>query len=147
MTSNLSAKSAVHINAPRARVWEALTRPEQIKQWFLGVDTFTDWKAGSPLVHKGTYQGKPYEDKGNILEINPPALLEHSHWSAGSGLPDRPENYQQVTWALVEQGGGTDLTVSEINLPNEKAKAVSDQSWQMVLGNLKRMLENGSAPK
>jgi len=103
MTTNLTAKSAVHINAPRARVREALTRPEQIKQWFFGVDTFTDWRVGSPRVHKGTYQGKLYEDHGNILEINPPELLVHSHWSGQSGLPDRPENYQQVTWALVEQ--------------------------------------------
>ena len=141
MTSDLSTKSAIHINAPRARVWEALTTPDQIKRWFFGVDTLTDWKVGSPLIHTGVWQGRPYEDKGAILQFSPPGLLEHTHWSTLSGLPDQPENYQRVTWALVEQDGGTDLTVSEVNLPSESAKALSEKSWPMVMGNLKAMLE------
>ena len=145
MASDLSSKNAIHIHAPRARVWEAITTPSQIKQWFFGVDTRTDWKVGSPLVHTGVWQGKPYEDKGNILEITPREVLVHSHWSAGSGLPDRPENYQHVTWALADQDGGTDLTISETNLPSAQAKAVSDQSWQMALGKLKKLLENGAS--
>ena len=31
--------------------------------------------------------------------------------------------------------------MSERNLPSEEAKQVSDQSWTMVLGNLKQLLE------
>jgi uncharacterized protein YndB with AHSA1/START domain len=145
MATTLTSKSAIHINAPRTKVWEALTRPELIKQWFFGVDTVSDWKVGSPLVHTGSYQGKPYEDKGNILEITPPEVLTSSHWSKGSGLPDEPDNYQHVTFALAEQGGGTDLTLDEINLPNEKAKEISDKSWQQVLGSLKQLLEKQPA--
>jgi uncharacterized protein YndB with AHSA1/START domain len=141
MTTNFSAKSAIHINAPRARVWAALTTPAEIKQWFFGVDTVTDWRVGSPIVHTGVWQGKPYEDKGDIIRFTPPEVLEHSHWSSLSSLPDKPENYQHVTWALAEQGGGTDLTVSEVNIPGETAQALSEKSWQMVLGNLKSLLE------
>lgn len=115
--------------------------PELIKQWFFGVDTETDWKAGSPIVHRGEYQGKPYEDKGNILQIEPPRLLVHSHWSPVSGLPDIPENYQRVSWELSERDGGTELTIREVNLPSEEAKATSVKSWRMVLENLKRLLE------
>jgi uncharacterized protein YndB with AHSA1/START domain len=139
--SDLGTETSVTIDASAERVWEAITTPGQIKQWFLGVDTESDWQEGSPLVHRGEYQGKPYEDRGEILRIEPPSLLVHTHWSDVSGQADRPEHYERVTWSLAEHDGVTDLTVSEENLPSERAKAVSEASWAMVLGNLKRLLE------
>jgi uncharacterized protein YndB with AHSA1/START domain len=141
MTDELRTETSITIKAPAQRVWKALTTPELIKEWFFGVDTVTDWKVNSPIVHSGEYQGKPYEDKGRILQIEQPTLLVHSHWSPVSGLPDSPENYQQVSWALSERDGETELTVSEVNLPSEEAKAVSEQSWAIVLGNLKTLVE------
>ena len=143
MPTNLSAKSSITIHAPAEKVWEALTTPALIKEWFFGVDTVTDWKVGSPMVHRGAWQGKPYEDKGTILEFEPPKRLVHTHWSDLSGLPDRPENYQEVTWELAERCGETELTVSEVNLPSDETKAVSETSWKTVLGNLKGLIENG----
>jgi uncharacterized protein YndB with AHSA1/START domain len=139
--SDIDTSATVTIDAPAERVWAAITTPALIKEWFFGVDTEADWRPGGTLVHRGTYQGQPYEDKGEILEIDPPTTLVHTHWSAASGLPDRPEHNQRVTWSLREHDGITDLTVSERNLPSEDAKAISDQSWTMVLGNLKRLLE------
>jgi uncharacterized protein YndB with AHSA1/START domain len=141
MNHTFSAEANVKIHASREKVWQAITTPEIIKQWFFGVDTVTDWQEGSPMVHKGEWQGKPYEDKGNILKIEPPKLLVHSHWSALSGLPDSPENYQNVTWALAEHDGETELTITEVNIPSEEAKTLSDKSWKMVLNSLKELLE------
>lgn len=108
MREDLTTEESITIDAPIASVWEALTTPETIKRWFFGVDTETDWKVGSPIVHRGEYQGKPYEDKGEILEIDPPRRLVHSHWSPVSGLPDSPDHYERVTWELSERAqGGT----------------------------------------
>jgi uncharacterized protein YndB with AHSA1/START domain len=140
--SELDTAQSITIEAPIDRVWAAVTTPELIKQWFFGVETETDWKVGSPLVHRGEYQGKPYEDKGEIVRFEPPTLLVHTHWSDQSGKPDRPENYQEVSWALSGDDGVTDLTITERNLPSEDAKKVSDQSWRMVLQNLKDLLED-----
>jgi uncharacterized protein YndB with AHSA1/START domain len=141
MEGNLSAKSSVAINAPTGKVWEALTTPSIIKKWFLGVNTMTDWKVGSPIVHTGEWQGKPYEDKGEIVKFEPRKKLVHTHWSPLSGLPDERENYQEVSWDLKEHDGKTDLTVSENNVSSEKAKAVSEKTWGMVLNNLKELVE------
>lgn len=141
MQNTMNTKNSITINAPAAKVWDALTKPEMIKQWFFGVDTKTDWKVGSPIVHTGEYQGKPYEDKGKIVKFEPKRVLEHSHWSSMSGLPDKPENYQDVTYSLSERGSGTELTITEVNLPNEQAKAVSEKSWKGVLDSLKKLLE------
>jgi uncharacterized protein YndB with AHSA1/START domain len=140
--SDLSTTTSITIDASVDDVWKALTTPELIRQWFFGVDTETDWKVGSPLVHRGEYQGKPYVDKGEIVRFDPPKLLVHTHWSDLSGKPDSPEHYQEVSWALSERDGATELTISERNLPSEEAKAVSEQGWKTVLNNLKDLLES-----
>jgi uncharacterized protein YndB with AHSA1/START domain len=140
--SELSTAQTVTIGVPIERVWAALTTPEVIKRWFFGVDTETDWRVGNPLVHRGEYRGKPYEDKGEIVRFEPPRLLVHTHWSDLSGTPDRSEHYQEVSWALSERDGATELTITERNLPSEEAKATSDQSWRVVLQNLKDLLED-----
>jgi uncharacterized protein YndB with AHSA1/START domain len=139
--TDLGTTATTTIEAPIRDVWHALTTPEVIKRWFFGVDTESDWTPGSPIVHRGEWQGRPYVDKGEIVTIDPPALLVHTHWSDLSGTPDRPEHYQEVRWALAEVNGGTELTVSERNLPSEEDRTVSEQSWETVLGNLKTLLE------
>ena len=137
----LGTTISVTIRAPIEEVWNALTTPELIERWFFGVDTETDWQVGSPLVHRGEWQGKPYEDKGTILRFEPPTLLVHSHWSPASGVPDRPENYQEVSWSLTDRDGATTLTVAETNLPSQEAKAISEEGWRAALTNLKDLLE------
>jgi uncharacterized protein YndB with AHSA1/START domain len=139
--ADLRTSSSIWIDAPVGEVWKAITTPELIKRWFFGVDTETDWRPGSALIHRGEWQGRPYEDRGTILRIEPPTLLLHDHWSEVSGLPDEPENYQEVTWALSERGGRTELTVAERNLPSEEAKVASERSWETALTGLKTLLE------
>lgn len=134
-------RSATRIDAPIARVWQAITTPAEIKRWFFGVDTESDWKVGSQLVHTGQYQGKPYIDKGEILEIESPKRLVHTHWSDISGKPDMPEHYQTVAWDLAERDGGTQLTITEQNLPSSEAARTSEAAWAGALKSLKEMLE------
>jgi uncharacterized protein YndB with AHSA1/START domain len=141
MTTDGRSEASIAIDAPVEKVWEALTTPDVIKRWFFGVDTETDWTEGGPIVHRGEYQGEPYEDKGTILKVEPPRRLVHTHWSPVSGLPDSPEHYQQVSWELSEGDGSTVLTVREENLPSEEAKSVSEQGWTAALGALKELLE------
>lgn len=140
-SSEAPQTTSVTINAPASKVWDALTQNDKRKQWFFGVDTKTDWKEGSPLVNTGEWQGKPYTDKGEILEIEPGRLLVHTHWSDMSGLPDKPENYQTVSFMLTEVDGKTTVTVAESNFPNAKAKEMSEGQWQKALEGLKHLVE------
>jgi uncharacterized protein YndB with AHSA1/START domain len=140
---DITTESSIVIDASIENVWAALTTPELIKKWFFGVDTQSEWTAGSPIVSRSEWQGALRLDKGVILTIEPPHLLVHTHWSDRSGLPDRPESYQEVTWRLEERGGSTAVTVSERNLPSEEAKAISDQGWGTALTALKALLEAG----
>lgn len=141
MPTALGTTMSVSLDAPIQKVWEAITRPEVIKQWFFGVDTATDWKEGSSIVHTGEWQGKPYEDRGTIVTFEPPRKLVHTHWSPMSELPDREENYQTVSWELSERSRKTDLTIKEQNLPSEKTKSVSEKTWKLALDELKKVVE------
>jgi uncharacterized protein YndB with AHSA1/START domain len=134
-------RATVTVDAPPEDVWDALTVPSEIKRWFFGVDTETDWKVGGPLVHRGQYQGRPYEDKGTVLEVDPPRRLVHSHWSPVSGTEDEPDNYQVVRWDLAPVAGRTRLTVTEDNLPSVEAERVSEQAWGSALGALRQLFE------
>jgi uncharacterized protein YndB with AHSA1/START domain len=139
--TDITTSHRIDIAAPPERVWEALTTPEQISRWFFGVETESDWQVGRSLVHRGQYQGQPYEDRGEILELDPPKRFVHTHWSPMSGLPDTPEHAQRVTWSLEPSAGGTTLIVAEDNLPSEQAKTISDQSWPQALDGLRALLE------
>ncbi|MGZ4146541.1 MAG: SRPBCC family protein [Actinomycetota bacterium] len=92
---------------------------------------------GSDLATQGKTQGK----RSTRVRIEPPTLLEHTHWSSMSGVPDEPEHYETVEWRLSERDGATELTVSEANLPSEEARDLSQRSWRMVLDGLRQLLE------
>ena len=143
--TDLELTTSVTIEAPIEQVWKAITDPGLIKQWFFGVDTETDWRVGGPLVHRGEYQGTPYEDKGTVLTFEPPRLLRHTHWSSASGLPDADEHYQTVSCSLSEVEGATRLTITEINLPSEDAAKTSEQGWAAALEQLRQLLEGSPA--
>jgi uncharacterized protein YndB with AHSA1/START domain len=89
------AKVSIQIKAPIKKVWDALTKPELVKQYFFGTDIDTDWKRGSPIFFRGSWDGKAYEDKGRILEVTPERHVAYSYWSSFSGTPDAPENLRR----------------------------------------------------
>jgi len=59
-----------------------------------GTNAVSDWKEGSPIVWKGEWMGKKYEDRGVILKLEPGNMIQYSHFSPLTGQPDLPENYQ-----------------------------------------------------
>jgi uncharacterized protein YndB with AHSA1/START domain len=141
MIADQIAKAAVTIDAPAAKVWEALVDPEAITQYMFGTNVTTDWREGSPVVWKGEWKGKSYEDKGVLLEVKPERRLKYSHFSPLSGLPDKPENYHTVTIELSGKGDQTEVSLSQDNNPTEEAREHSEKNWEMMLAGLKKYLE------
>lgn len=142
MNGTLIAKATITINAPTSKVWEALTKPELIKQYLFGTEVTTDWKVGSPIRYKGVWQGKPYEDKGKVLQLEPGKLIVSTFWSSLAGLPDIPENYKTVRYELSSEDRGTRLTVTQDNNSSEEEARHSEQNWKMVLDGIKRLFES-----
>jgi uncharacterized protein YndB with AHSA1/START domain len=141
MPKNLIARTWLSIAAPAARVWDALVNPQLIKQYMFGTTAVSDWQQGSPITWKGEWKGKPYEDKGKILKVEPRRLLQYSHYSPLSGLPDTPENHHTVTIELSAEGAQTRVSLSQDNNPSEEAREQSEKNWKMMLEGLKKLLE------
>lgn len=145
MKKYLTDKVSVSINTSISQVWEALTKPELIKQYFFNADVFSDWKVGSFIVFRGEWEGKSYEHKGTILNVESNKLLRYSYWNSMSGIEDKPENYVNITYELFEEDNKTTLDVTQENIPNEKMKEASEQYWTAVLHNIRKILEKEPA--
>lgn len=141
MKSNIKGTASAIIDAPIEMVWDALTNPEQIRKYFFGTQAVSDWKKGSPIYFRGEWEGKKYEDKGTILNTIPNELFQYSYWSSMSGIEDKPENYVTVTYKLKEAGDQTKVTITQENIPDEKMREHSEQNWNKVLADLKKLLE------
>ena len=141
MDKDLVAKASTTINATAQDVWSALTDPEAIESYMFGAKVDSEWREGSPITWKGEYQGKPYEDKGEILELRPARRLSYSHYSPMAGKPDRPENYHKVTIDLAASDKGTRVSLTQDKNADEKALAHSERNWEAMLEGLKKYVE------
>lgn len=137
----LTLKKAINIDAPASAVWEALTNPQLIKQYFFGTEAITDWKKGSPIIYKGIWEGKPYEDRGHILDIEKEKFILYNYWSSFSGKADLPENYANIRYELSNDKGKTILTITQDGLESQEALDHSMQNWGVVMDGLKKILE------
>jgi uncharacterized protein YndB with AHSA1/START domain len=139
--SDYVATAEIDIDASPREVWAAMTDPGQIKEYMFGSHVVTDWKQGSPIVWKGEYEGKKYEDKGEIVEIDPERRLKVTHFSPLSGHEDRPENYHTVLYELEEREGCTHISLSQDNNASEEAAEHSRANWEKMLTGLKQVVE------
>ncbi|NOS54753.1 MAG: SRPBCC domain-containing protein [Cyclobacteriaceae bacterium] len=141
MTNTLTLNASISINAPKSKVWMALIDPEQVKKYFFGTVLKSDWKVGSAITFSGEWEGKPYVDKGTILEIEMEKILKYNYWSSFSGTEDKPENYAVIIYSLEEKAGQTTIFISQDSIKTKEALNHSEQNWQMIMRSLKDLLE------
>jgi len=142
MTRGFEAINSVTIDAPKGEVWDALTNPAKVKQYLHGTEMSTDWREGSPIFWRGEWKGKPYEDKGKVLEVKAQRLIKYTHWSPLGGSEDKPENYHTVTYELAGDDRKTTLTLTQDNNPTkEEAEKMAKDNWGPVLQGLKETAE------
>ena len=144
--SEATAQVSTTTAALPAEIWKALTTPEKLKQYFFGANVQSDWKVGSPIRMKGYYRGRSYEDRGEIIALEPNKRLSFSHWSPLSGAPDTPENYHVVTFELSPHGADTTVTLTQANLTGGvtasdiEHRADYEKNWRTVLDGLTKVL-------
>jgi len=140
-----SSSASVDIHAPLAGVWDAITNPEIVKQYFFGTNLVTDWTVGSPLFFRGEWQGKSYEDRGTVMSFEPMKSLSYNYWSCFSGLEDKPEARQIIRFDLTHSGVGVLLTIHQSNVDTQARADHSATNWRSVLQALKQLLEGTPA--
>jgi uncharacterized protein YndB with AHSA1/START domain len=148
MTEPLIVKNSIQINASGARVWEVLTNPEETKKYMFGCETVSDWRVGSPLLWKGTFDGvELVAVKGSIVQIEPQRFLAYTTIDPNSGIEDMPENYLTVTYEILEKNGETTLNVTQgdYSLVGDGEKrykeTVEGGGWEPMLVLIKKLIE------
>ena len=145
----LLIKNTISIKAPISNVWDALINPEQTKKYMFGCETVSDWKVGSSLLWKGSYDGKEMVFvSGKIIAFKPESLLIYTTFDPNSTMVDIPENHLTVTYELETLNDQTILTVTQgdYNKVAEGEKRYKEsytngEGWNPILVEIKKMLE------
>src|SRR5262252_2235114 len=90
----------------------------------MGAQVETDWRVSSPITWTGEYNGKAYEDKGEILEYVPGRRLAMTHFSPMSGAADEPANYHRVVYELDDLLNRTHVTLTQDGNASEGGRAL-----------------------
>jgi uncharacterized protein YndB with AHSA1/START domain len=143
--------SKITIHAPVSRVWDAVTRPELVKQWQYGADVITDWQKGSSILFRNEWEGGSFTQRGSILEVEPGKMVRYSLFAPHPDLEEKPENTFIMTYTLEELNGQTTLTITQDDprpryIQEQLQEEVQEQSQiqeaeNNVLHSLKRLLE------
>jgi uncharacterized protein YndB with AHSA1/START domain len=149
MKNGLFIKNSIAIDAPMGRVWNALVNPEETKKYMFGCEALSDWKAGSPLIWKGSYEGQEMIFvKGNIIDIQPEKILAYTVIDPNAPIPDIPENYLTVTYTLRFENGQTILSVTQGDYAKvaDGERRYNDsynngEGWNPILKEIKKLAE------
>ncbi len=135
----------IWIAAPRERVWQAITDPAQIEQWF---SPGTPWER-TALEVGGKLYARGYESQAGIIEqIDAPRQFTY-RWES---QPPDPRLTTITTYRLEEENGGTRLIFTESlsgSLTEEARQQRiegTDAGYKMALENLQAYLEGRSLP-
>jgi uncharacterized protein YndB with AHSA1/START domain len=134
----------VHLKAPRARVWRALTNADEFGSWF-GVKLEGPFTPGARIKGQVTHKG--YEHYPFEITID---RMEHERLFSWRGHPNpdpatdfSAEPTTVVTFTLEDAPGGTLLTVVESgfdNIPLERramAYRGNDEGWALQMEAIK----------
>jgi uncharacterized protein YndB with AHSA1/START domain len=135
------ATAETEINASPTQVWVALTDPQLIKRYMFGSQVVTDWQQGSTILWQGEYEGHLYQDKGEIVEIEPQRRLKVTHFSPLSGQEDVPENYHTLLYELTANGDTTRVRLSQDQNASADEAERAQGNWEMLLRGLKEVVE------
>jgi uncharacterized protein YndB with AHSA1/START domain len=134
----------VVIDAAPAVVWRALTEPTLMRRWMgepeMQIEIDTDWTVGGPFVVRGFHHVR-FEGRGTVRTFEPERALEYTQLSSVSRLPDVPESYSVITFALAPQGAGTSLTLTLRDFPTHTIYKHLDFYWRTTLEILKQFVE------
>ena len=137
-----------YINTTPEKLWEALTTPEFIRQYWAARANSSTWKKGGTLESRSP-QGE-LEWHGKILESKKPRRLVFTFEVAG-----RKEGPSRVVYDIEKPKRGDfhqtraiKLTVTHDQFPpGSKVYEGTREGWPLILSSLKSLLEPGRAIK
>ena len=131
-----------YIRTTPQKLWDALTKPEFIRQYWFNMTQECEWKKGSSW--KMLFSDGRVADQGEIVEIEQPRRVVF-RWSNQFREELKAEGTAICTYEIECDGELCKLTVlHEIAAePSKFIEAVST-GWPKILSSLKSLLETGT---
>lgn len=116
----------IHIDASPDVVFDVLTSPEHIREWWNGAETDLAPTAGSVAeIAWGRTSPEPHVERLTVVEADRPRRFAFRWVAEGASTADA-SNSLLATFELVPDGGGTTVRFSETGY-DEKAWDTSDR--------------------
>lgn len=132
------------IKASQEAVWEAITEPEFVAQYFHGARLERELKSGG-LYRSHSPDGSQLWVDAQVIEVDPPRRFVHG-WRSLYNPECAEELESRVSWEIEAQEEGIcKLTVVHDQLEQslKTAASVAGVGWMTVLSGLKTLLETG----
>jgi len=141
MTTTIEKPALVYVTYIRTtpeKLWEALTKPEFIQQYWYGCRNESDMRVGSKIESFGADGDRKWH--GEILECEAPRVLRYTFDTRCSDAGEPPS---RVTFEIVP-GDPVQLTITHDEFPenSDVMKKVSG-GWPGIVAGLKTLLETG----
>lgn len=129
----------IYIKTTPERLWEAITDRETRAKYSFGVETRSEWTAGSG--YESGVPGVVEIATGENVEVDPPHRLVQTMTALWSD-DVKSVGESRVTWEIEPVGTSCRLRVTHDRLP-EGANSEVYGGWPMILSGLKTLLESG----
>lgn len=137
--------SEIHIAAPPERVFQALTDPAQVVQWWGQAGIYRCTNFENNLRVGGTWRsvgvdgrGGHFEITGQYLEVDPPRVLSSTWIATWTGNAKT-----KVRWELEPSGKGTLVRIRHSGFAAHPELAQAYRGWPRMLTWLQALLEKG----
>jgi uncharacterized protein YndB with AHSA1/START domain/uncharacterized damage-inducible protein DinB len=150
-TSTDRIEKVVSLDAPRSRVWRALTDVEQFNAWFGSALTGT-FAPGAEVSGKLTFRSLEHVTMTLWIETMDPERVFSFRWhpyAIEAGVDYTPEPTTLVTFTLEDTAGGTRLTIVESGFDaipaHRRATAfkMNSAGWDGQAKNIAKFLSGG----
>ena len=136
----------IQISAPPDRVFQAITDPRQLLQWWgqKGMYRTTTFEAvlrvnGKWMSAGVSETGDSFQVSGEYIEVDPPRLLVYTWRATWTGALETT-----VRWELEPCAGGTRVKIQHTGFAGNVAAANSHgQGWERVLSWIQAFIEKG----
>jgi uncharacterized protein YndB with AHSA1/START domain len=144
---SFAVERSIWIAAPRERVWTAVTDPAQLESWF---SPGISWKLTALEVGGRLFTPDP--ETGNETNVQVIQLIDPPHRFVTHSLPASPGSSEVTAYLLLEERGGTRLTITNSGyelLPEDGRWSAMEQNafgFGMMLENLRAYIESKELP-
>lgn len=128
-----------NFNAPRKKVYQAWTRPEELSRWFAPTEDHKttieklDVKEGGKYRITVTHLNEVHHLSGEYLEVRPEEKLVYT-WFVENEW--EPSEISRVTVEFIDRGNSTELILTHERLPNEEQRKEHAEGWNGCLDHL-----------